>query len=1194
MLRAVHGNRGEALLEALLGALPPSDPFVPTTIVTGSHLVARWLKQQIALRRGIAAGLDLVTFDAFVERTWSEGARADGERGAVIAEPRGARGRSRGVVGIDRAQLSAAIASVLADARVVGELAPVAAYLRAAPAQGDRAGPRRVQLAEHLAKLVWQYTLTRPDWMAAFSVGRPPADLAEDGTARWQAALVGEALRRLDHDGERCVPIPMLPWARRRAGLPSPTLPAPIAVFGISYLVRAQLEALTDLGQYSDVTVYLLDPCAELWDDVSGRSRATSAEDPLLLSLWGRAVRDTLGALVERTGGDVEDAFVDEPAGTALQAMLADVRNRVPASASASAPAPTSESESESESGSGSGSGSVSAGVRVLACASERRELESIAARVRAHLDADSTLRAHDIAVWIAGDPERYLAQATSAFEAVGVPCHLIDAPLDDRGRIGEAVLALLELPTCAMTRSDLLRVMTHPALLAGHPHVDIVDWVRWTERLGIVHGADARAHAGTYLETHRDKFHWDQGVRRLALGAYMVGANRGAATIGDIAVAPEEVRPDQLASAATYALLVRSLCADAAWLATHEATLADWAELFVGLVDAYLDRGAKGATKANATAGARRPEETSRDIERVRAMLAGIAHVDLDGRRVGFREAREHAVRRLVGARSDRGEPLAAGVMIAPLRAHRAVPFRITCVVGLAEGAFPARDQPSPLDLRREPRAGDVSPRERDRHAFFEVLLGTREQLYASYVAAEPKSGQPLGPSSVVLELGDALAPYLGAASSRAALEALTVREPLHRWGLTAGLRDPRADVTAGSGTERRDVRGDVIAASPAIARERWAIRVRDAVRAHLRASGHPIPDADGMLALLAHPALAALREELGVIDTLPAPPAPPARRQLSIANLRSFLESPIQAWAQAVLDLDELPDDAVIDHSDEPFHVEKPARAILLREVLAEHLREPGDLAKRYDAVVADLELRGQFPVGVFGEAARIVDLRTLERWSTELGVVPAGAATRIGFGRSMSEAAELRPALELELEPGRTVRLVGSTEILIRQGDRATSVIAMVGPATNTSRHHLRGALDHVVLAAAGLARNGHEHVLLDPTGMARRVAHDPWPEADARAYLIELVRDLLDRAHGYLLPFDVLRRSLESREPWGRSQQGRDPTGGLGFGPIDKPYGLELPDGMVAMAKSRLGPLASRMHGNVKLGGDGADE
>ncbi len=1101
MLRAVHGNRVEGLLEAMLAALPPANPFVPATIVVGGHLAGRWLKREIAMHRGIAAGLDLVTFDAFIERTWA------GER----------------VEGIDREQLAAALASVLADGRVVHGLAPVAAYLGAAPAPGDRAGPRRVQLADHLARLVWQYTATRPEWMAAFSVGKPPEELAGDSTARWQAALVGEALARLaKQHGSPRVPIPMLPWARRRAGLHAPTLAAPIAVFGISYLVRSQLEALSDLGQHSDVTVYLLDPCAELWDDV----RRGTGEDPLLLSLWGRAVRDTLGALVERTGGDVEDAFVvDEPA-TALAQLLCDVRERKLSAEAVAAPP----------------------GVAVIAAPSERRELEAIAQRFRAHLDADPSLRAHDLAVWIAGDAERYLAQASSAFEAVGVPCHLIDAPLDDRGRIGEAVLALLELPTCEMTRSDLLRVMTHPAVLAAHPHVDVVDWVRWTERLGIVHGADAHAHAGTYLELHKDKFHWDQGVRRLALGAYMVGANRGPAQIGDLLVAPEEVRPDQLASAATYALLVRSLCADAAWLAAHEATLTQWAELFVGLVDAYIDRSTELGDK-------------SRDIERVRSMLAGIAFVDLDGRRVGFREAREHAVRQLVDARADRGEPLAAGVMIAPLRPHRAVPFRVAAVVGLAEGEFPAQNQPSPLDLRRDVRAGDVAPRDRDRQAFFEVVLGARDALYLSYVAAEPKSGQPLGPSSVVMELGDALAPYLGATSSRAALELLTVKEPLHRWGRTDGN-----------------------------ARERWAVRVRDAVRAHLRSHQHPIPDADGMLALLAHPSLAPLRAELGIVDALPQPPAPPGRRQLSIANLRAFLESPVQAWAQAVLDLDELPDDAVIDHSDEPFHVEKPARAVLLREVLAAHLRDPGgELAARYDAVVADLELRGQFPVGVFGEAARAVDLRTLAHWRTEIGLVAVGTATRIGFGRSMSDTAELMPAVELELEPGRTVRLVGSTEILIRNGDRATSLIAMVGEATKTSRHHLRGALDHVVLAAAGLAPNGHEHFLLHPVGSARRVVHEPWAQADARAYLIELVRDLLDRAHGYLLPFDVLRRSLGARDPWGHSPQ-RDPTGGLGYGPIAKPYGLELPIELSAFAKSRLGPLAERMTGDVSFKGD----
>src|SRR5262245_63661544 len=115
MLRAVHSNRAESLVSALLEALPAPDPFAPSTIVVGSHLVASWLSREIALARGIAAGLELVTFDAFVEATWA------GDDGA----------RAAGLTALDRRQLAAALASVLADDRVVQRLAPVASYLAA-------------------------------------------------------------------------------------------------------------------------------------------------------------------------------------------------------------------------------------------------------------------------------------------------------------------------------------------------------------------------------------------------------------------------------------------------------------------------------------------------------------------------------------------------------------------------------------------------------------------------------------------------------------------------------------------------------------------------------------------------------------------------------------------------------------------------------------------------------------------------------------------------------------------------------------------------------------------------------------------------------------------------------------------------------------------------------------------------------
>ncbi|HEX3761544.1 MAG TPA: exodeoxyribonuclease V subunit gamma [Kofleriaceae bacterium] len=1150
----MHSNRVERLLVAMLDALPPADPFAPSTIVVGSQLIARWLVREIALARGIAAGLELVAFDAFVEATWA-------------GDPAG---RAARLGALDREQLAAALGSVLADDAVVQGLAPVAAYLAAAPAPGDRAGPRRVQLAEHLAELVWSYALSRPDWMPALAVGQVPGELAGDATARWQAQLIGAALSRLGAAGVPGpatgsapmlrAPTPMLPWLRRRAGL-TPPARAPVAVFGLSFLARAQLEALTDLAATTDVTVYVLDPCEELWDDVAGR-RATPALDPLPLVLWGRPVRDTLGALVERTGGDLEGWFAEPGGTTARDRLLDDVRvRRAPGPGELVAAAPD-------------------AGVTVLACPNPRREIEVIAAEARRRLDVDPALRAHEIAVWIAGDAERYLAQAPSAFDAVGVPCHLIDAPIDDRGRIGEAVLALLELPTSAMTRRDLLRVMTHPAVLAGYPHVDADDWVRWTERLGIVHGRDAAAHAGTYLEDHPGLFHWDQGVRRLALGAFMVGerAGRGAARIASLEVAPEELRPEQQASAATYALVVRSLCADAEWLAALEAPLARWADVLAGLVDTYL---------------APRDDDAARDLERVRALLAGIARVDLDGRPVGFREARAHAARRLASARTHRGEPLAAGVMIAPLAAMRGVPFRVAFVAGLDEGVFPAGERTSPLDLRREPRPGDVAARDRDRAAFLDVLLGTRDALYLSYVATEEKSGQPLAPSSIVLELADALAPYVGAGSSREALAAISVRHPLHRSTgdvpVPSGPAEPvhsphRAPRRAALHLEAPCSSEAGCSTLPAIARERWAVTVRDALRDHLRAAGRPIPDADGLLALLADPAQAELRVALGMVDPAgpPAPPAAGTTRPLSVANLRGFLEYPIQAWAQAVLGLDELPDDEVIEHSDEPFHLGRAERATLLREVFAAQLRDPGEpVERRYDAERKLRQLRGQFPVGVFADAARKLDLEVLERWRAGLGLIAADGATRIGFGRASSPGAELRPALSIELSGGRTVRLVGQTELMIR-GRRHTSVIPLVRKLEKRSHYHLRGAFDHLLLAAAGIAGDGgHVHRLLDDRGEVCEVEHAAWTADDARGYLAGLIGELLDAPHGYLLPFEALVKALQGGRPVVRFG---DPTAGLGYGPIDRGDGLAPPPDAAAIARRRLLPLIERMRGD----------
>jgi exodeoxyribonuclease V gamma subunit len=162
------------------------------------------------------------------------------------------------------------------------------------------------------------------------------------------------------------------------------------------------------------------------------------------------------------------------------------------------------------------------ASITVLPCPGVRRELEIIAAEIWLAVDADPTLKLNEIAVIIPeGVKDAYLAHVGAVFaEAHDLPHTAVDLPLGRTSRIAEALLLMLELPFGAFTRRELLPLCTHPAVMARFPEARPAEWLRLAEELGIVHGADHADHAGTYIT--RDVLNWDQGIRRVALGAFM------------------------------------------------------------------------------------------------------------------------------------------------------------------------------------------------------------------------------------------------------------------------------------------------------------------------------------------------------------------------------------------------------------------------------------------------------------------------------------------------------------------------------------------------------------------------------------------------------------------------------------------------------------------------------------------------
>ena len=276
-----------------------------------------------------------------------------------------------------------------------------------------------------------------------------------------------------------------------------------------------------------------------------------------------------------------------------------------------------------------------------------------------------------------------------------------------------------------------------------------------------------------------------------------------------------------------------------------------------------------------------------------------------------------------LEGLAGARGHYLADGVVIAPVLEMRSLPFRVIFFCGLGEGRFPAADGSDPLDLTLvQRRAGDVSPRERDKYLFLETLACARDRLYLSYVNRDAQTGDPLEPSPVVSEL----LRHLHRGQPGLPADVWVTKQPLQRF-------DESYFTEKGSRPAPEAVGPNFSLAARMEARAR---RLR-------RSSARTVA---------AFPIRRGMRCG-GSSRRLPAgwDSAPSMPRRSAVPNraagrfpfeiLRRFLECPLQGWARYKLQLPEDQEEDQATREDEPFAMGRLDETALLREVFFDALR-------------------------------------------------------------------------------------------------------------------------------------------------------------------------------------------------------------------------------------------------------------
>jgi len=723
MFRLHTSNDAGRLADALgeqLGAARES-PLVPARVLVPQTGLKRWLQVYLAERMGVIAN---VQFTAPAQFTWEL------LRAARPELPE----RSPFDVEVLRWQLYALLGEALEGAA----LAPLREYL------SSGANPlRRFALSLELARAYERMQGYRREKLLAWERGADPD--------HWQAALwrrllprvggmsraarVDDWLRRFD---------PEYPPSRFDEKPAPPGLPGSFACFACSNVSPDVLRMLAVAGLHCSVDFHLPLPSRGYLGDTPIRRREVwqwlrdkQGGNPLITSQGG-----ALAGFIELLYGyghvqpdDEIDLFDD---GIDRTTLLGRVRDDVLDHA---APGDDRHAALPDDS------------IQFHACHTPLREVQTLHDALLAMLEADNTLQPRDVAV-MAPDIALYAPAIEAVFGGIErgdprwLPFNLGDAGAAALHPVAQLFLDLLDAPGSRWEANELLDVLAVPGVMRRFD-LDRDAVARLSRRLrdaGVRWGEDehARAGRGDYRE-----FSWAFGVERVLAG-FAIGDNDATALVGGTA-------PVQGVEGATFANLDAVFAVLETWRRLREESPCPrTASAWQALLNAVLD----GLYRSD-------PRDTAelRALERIRVALATLARdcgaADA-GLAVPWADVRAF-LRDALAASDPRQYLFTGGITFCGMVPLRVVPFRVICLLGMDETAFPRREanglDPLLADRRAgRPEKGDRDVRADDRLLFLQLLAAARDVFYVSWIGRDTHTNEARPPSVVVSELLDML----------------------------------------------------------------------------------------------------------------------------------------------------------------------------------------------------------------------------------------------------------------------------------------------------------------------------------------------------------------------------------------------------------------------------------------------------
>lgn len=700
-LQLISSNKVESLVKKLAGRLVnprlPS-PFSTELIIVPSPAMARWVNLQLAQHQGIAANIHYP-----LPASWVWELTASLLDDVPDSDP------------LDRHSSSWRIFGLLPQMLGHKAFSSLSHYL-----QDDSKSLKRWQLSTRIADVFDRYQFYRPDLIRKW-------DLGHDDD--WQALLWRELAA--DHKETHRVAILDRLLETLRSGEPGTLLPKRVSLFAISTLPPLFIDVLHALSGHAQVDLYQFSPTDQYWADLKNkkelaRKRLVTPDEAAyyetgneLLASWGRqgqALQDLL-----LNDGDLFAAEWEEYEAPEADSLLSSVQQDI-----FSLNGQTIQTTADDS-------------VQVHICHSALRECQVLHDRLLNILQEDPSLRPEDILVMV---PEisRYAPYIEAVFrkEETGarpfIPWNLSDISISDEHPLTRIFFQLLSLPQSRFTVSEVLSYLDVPELTARFSlNEEACNNIRsLLEKANVRWGVDGAHKSELGLPAIIENT-WKQAQQRLFAGY----------ALGDVdywnGIAPlSESEGDKAESLGCFWMLFSRLHDYRQRLGKTQSA-DNWQQLLNQLLDDFFSD---------------RADEDGK-IQQIRDSIDELQQ-QASGHELSP-ELLRHWLNTELGNQAIHGRYFSGGVTFCGMRPMRSLPFRIICLLGMNDPAFPRRERPVEFDRMADSwRPGDPGKGDEDRYLLLETLLCARQTLYISYTGRDLKDNSERQPSVLVRELLD------------------------------------------------------------------------------------------------------------------------------------------------------------------------------------------------------------------------------------------------------------------------------------------------------------------------------------------------------------------------------------------------------------------------------------------------------